>query len=172
MSLDARASAGVAKTGTTGKRGGFTMPWDEWEQLKTEAAGREPTAMQLNTLAAPDGGGGYSEDLKTDKRAWSKAGDGVTGLKEGITASLAKLDSGQAGLDGGGIQSAAAQKELYASWKKYVGDVSARCESLGGLLKAAGHDLAKTDESVKQELDALAAKYADTDAVGGRAKEK
>ncbi|MFF5506461.1 hypothetical protein ACF1E9_31475 [Streptomyces roseolus] len=149
------------------------MPWDEWEQLKSEAAGREPAAMRLNQLAAPDGGGGYSEDLKTDKRAWAKAGDGVVGLKEGLTTALTKLESGQAGLgDTGGIQSAAAQQELYASWKKYVGDVGARCDALGGLLKAAGQDLARTDESVKQELDALAAKYGDTDAVGGQAKEK
>ncbi|MFB7941620.1 hypothetical protein ACWENA_24125 [Streptomyces sp. NPDC004779] len=153
------------------------MPWDEWEQLKSEAAaGTGPTAMRLNqAVAAPDGGGGggYSDDLKTDKKAWVKAGDGVAGLKEGVTTALTQLDSGQAGLgDDGGIQSAAAQKELYESWKKYVGDVSARCDALGGLLKAAGHDLAKTDETVKQELDALAAKYGDTDPVGGQAKEK
>ncbi|NML53231.1 hypothetical protein HHL19_30730 [Streptomyces sp. R302] len=129
--------------------------------------------MRLNQAAAPGGGGGYSEDLKTDKKAWTRAGDGVTGLKESVTTSLTKLESGQAGLgDTGGIRSAAAQQELYASWKKYLGDVRARCDALGGTLKAAGHDLAKTDESVRQELDALAAKYGDTDAVGGQAKEK
>ncbi|WP_322888062.1 hypothetical protein [Streptomyces solincola] len=61
---------------------------------------------------------------------------------------------------------------MYDSWKKYVGDVSGRCDALGGLLCQAGHDLAKTDESVKQELDALAVRYADTEAVGGQAKVK
>ncbi|MCK8680567.1 MULTISPECIES: hypothetical protein [Streptomyces] len=128
--------------------------------------------MSLNQAAAGPGGG-FSEDLKTDKKAWAEAGSGVIGLKEGIASSLTKLDSGQAGLgDTGGIASAAAQKELYASWKKYVGDVSGRCDALGGLLRRAGHDLAKTDESVKQELDAITARYGDTEPVGGGAKAK
>ncbi|WP_030221764.1 hypothetical protein [Streptomyces bikiniensis] len=149
------------------------MPWDEWEHIKSEVAGREPTSMRLNQVAPEPGGGGYSEDLKTDKKAWAKAGEEVIGLKEGITTSLTKLDSGQAGLgDTGEIQSAAAQKELYDSWKKYVGDVSGRCDALGGLLQLAGHDLAKTDETVKQDLDALAVRYGDTEAVGGRAGER
>ncbi|MFD5329449.1 hypothetical protein [Streptomyces sp. NPDC127092] len=149
------------------------MPWDEWEQLKAETAARQSSSMRLNQLPADPGGGGYSEDLKTDKRAWVKAGEGVSGLKEGVTTALTKLDSGQAGLgDGQGIQSAAAQKELYDSWKKYLGDVSGRCEALGKVLQQSGHDLAKPDDAVKQDLDALAKKYADTEAVGGQAKEK
>ncbi|MFJ9813479.1 hypothetical protein ACIRTB_35190 [Streptomyces sp. NPDC101158] len=149
------------------------MPWDEWEQLKTEVAERQSTSMRLNQLAPEPGGGGASEDLKTDKRAWVKAGEGVTGLKEGVGKALTALDSGQAGLgDDKGIQSAAAQKELYDSWKKYVGDVKSRCDALGGLLQASGHDLTKPDESLVADLGALAAKYADTEAVGGQAKEK
>jgi len=147
------------------------MPWDEWEQLKAEAAAGGSTSMRLNQLPADPGGGGYSEDLKTDKRAWAKAGQGVTGLKEGITAALTKLDTGQSGLgDTAGCQSAAAQKELYDSWKKYVGDVSGRCDALGGLLEKAGNDLAKTDQTVKGEIDALKGRYQETDAVGGQAQ--
>ncbi|MCZ0986592.1 hypothetical protein [Streptomyces diastatochromogenes] len=34
------------------------MAWDEWEQLKSEAAERRSTHMRLNQLAASDGGGG------------------------------------------------------------------------------------------------------------------
>ncbi|MCX4642798.1 MULTISPECIES: hypothetical protein [unclassified Streptomyces] len=33
------------------------MAWDEWEQLKTEAAGRQSTHMQLNRLPDDEGGG-------------------------------------------------------------------------------------------------------------------
>lgn len=47
------------------------MAWDEWEQLKTEAAQRRSTQMQLNQLRADGGGGGgvsgdlvvYQDDL-------------------------------------------------------------------------------------------------------------
>lgn len=34
------------------------MAWEEWEQLKAEAARRQSTAMQLNHVAPIDGGGG------------------------------------------------------------------------------------------------------------------
>ncbi|MEV6332702.1 hypothetical protein [Streptomyces sp. NPDC051909] len=149
------------------------MAWDEWEQLKAETAARQSSSMRLNQVAPDPGGGGYSEDLKTDKRAWAKAGEGVSGLKTEVATALTKLDSGQAGLgDGQGIQSAAAQKELYESWKKYVGDVNGRCGALGGLLTSSGHDLAKPDETLLGELNGLKAHYTDTEAVGGQAKEK
>ncbi|WP_405821646.1 hypothetical protein OG705_18075 [Streptomyces sp. NBC_00838] len=152
------------------------MAWDEWEGLKADAEARGSTQMRLNQRPADQGGGGGgpSEDLTSDKKAWVTAGEGVTGLKADIGKALTALDNGQAGLgDTAGCQSAAAQKELYDSWKKYVGDVSARCGELGGLLERSGHDLAKSDESVLTDLDALKVKYADIEAVGGRApKEK
>ncbi|MER6994693.1 hypothetical protein [Streptomyces sp. NPDC000410] len=151
------------------------MAWDEWEQLKADAAGRGSGQMQLNQLPADPGGSApaASEDLKSDKKAWVKAGEGVKGLKDGAGKALASLEDGQAGLgDGAGVQSAAAQKELYESWKKYVGDVNGRCEALGGLLERSGHDLAKSDEAVLADIDKLKSQYRDTEAVGGQAKGK
>lgn len=53
-----------------------------------------------------------------------------------------------------------------------MSDVSGRCEALGGLLRGAGHDLSKSDEEAKTELEKLKVKYEDTEAVGGQAKEK
>ncbi|GAA3394955.1 hypothetical protein [Streptomyces roseoviridis] len=149
------------------------MAWDEWEQLKAEAAEGRSLSMRLNQLPADQGGGtppgGASEDLKTDKRAWVKAGEGVSGLKGDVAKALSTLDGGQAGLgDTAGCQSAAAQKELYDSWKKYLNDVSGRCEALGGLLQSSGHDLSKPDQTLLGELNGLTAKYADTAPVGGQ----
>lgn len=146
------------------------MAWDEWEGLKADAEARGSTQMQLNQYPAdPGGGGAPSESLKSDKKAWVQAGEGVTGLKADIAKALTALENGQAGLgDTTGCQTAAAQKELYGSWKKYVGDVSARCGELGGLLERSGHDLAKSDQSVLADIDQLKVKYADTEAVGGQ----
>ncbi|MFE7039230.1 hypothetical protein ACFU9X_07175 [Streptomyces atratus] len=147
------------------------MAWDEWEQLKADAA------MRLNQFPADSGGGvpgaDASADLKSDKRVWVKAGEGTKGLAEPIGPALTKLEDGQMGLgDAAGCQSAAAQKELYTSWSKYVKNVRARCKSLGGLLESSGHDLSKTDESLKSELDAIKGKYTDTQAVGSQSREK
>jgi len=151
------------------------MAWDEWEQLKADAAANGSAQMQLNQAPSEGGtqAGAASGDLKSDKKAWVKAGEGVTGLKTGVGKALTKLADGQAGLgDTSGSRSAAAQKELYGSWKKYVSDVSGRCGALGGLMQKAGHDLAKSDEEVKEELEKLKVTYKDTEAVGGQAKEK
>ncbi|WP_030345415.1 hypothetical protein [Streptomyces sp. NRRL S-1022] len=146
------------------------MAWDEWERLKADAAARGSTGMQLNHVPSEPGGGGAG-DLKSDKKAWTKAGEDTKGLQDGISKALGKLDDGQSGLgELSGVQSAAAQRELYESWKKYVGDVKARCGELGGLMEKSGRDLSMTDAGVKAELDRIKNKYQDTEAVGGQAK--
>ncbi|MFB7170934.1 hypothetical protein ACFCYM_08935 [Streptomyces sp. NPDC056254] len=58
---------------------------------------------------------------------------------------------------------------MYDSWKKYAESVSERCGALQGILDQVGRDLLTTDEGVQAEMNRLAATYADTDAVGGRA---
>ncbi|AWK10619.1 hypothetical protein DDQ41_18880 [Streptomyces spongiicola] len=153
------------------------MAWDEWEQIKTEAAARGSARTDLEQLPSDEPGGtpagAVSGELRSDKRAWVTAGEGVTGLKSGIGKALTTLEEGQAGLgDPAGCRSAAAQKELYESWKKYAGEVRRRCEALGGLLERAGHDLSKSDAAVKEELDGLTARYRDTAPVGGQTKGK
>ncbi|MFF9868481.1 MULTISPECIES: hypothetical protein [unclassified Streptomyces] len=148
------------------------MAWDEWEQLKTDAAARGGAQMQLNQYPA-DQGGGSSEKLKSEKRVWAKAGEGVRRLKDDIGKAQTKLEDGQAGLgETTGCQTAAAQKELFESWKKYVGDVSGRCGELGGLLERSGRDLSMLDSSLQAEIDKIKAKYQDTEAVGGQGKDK
>ncbi|MFH7337893.1 hypothetical protein [Streptomyces sp. KHY 26] len=153
------------------------MSWDEWEQLKADAATRSGSArMRLNHV--PDAGsggssGGGPDPLKSDRKVWSTAGGDVTGLRTDVSTALGKLDHGQSGLgDGAGCESAAAQKELFESWKKYVGDVSGRCGKLGGLLERAGRDLSMTDGDVRDGLNKIKTEYQDTEAVGGQAKGK
>ncbi|GAA2655954.1 hypothetical protein [Streptomyces vastus] len=165
------------------------MAWDEWEQLKTAAAERQSAQMQLNQMPADQGasssggsdsgdpqwggGDGGSSRLKSSKAAWAKAGHDVGLLRESITKALTRLADGQTGLgDTAGCQAAVAQQELYESWKRYVGDVSGRCGDLGGLLEQSGHDLAKPDSALKEDLDRIRTRYQDTEAVGGQAKEK
>ncbi|MFJ4522387.1 hypothetical protein ACIP4Y_15790 [Streptomyces sp. NPDC088810] len=146
------------------------MSWDEWEQLKADAAARGSTGMQLNHVPSEPGGGGAG-DLKSDKKVWAKAGEDTKGLQDAVGKALGKLDDGQSGLgEMSGVQSAAAQQELYESWKKYVTDVNGRCGELGGLLERSGRDLAMSDAEVKAELDKIRSKYHDTEAVGGQAK--
>ncbi|MGY4997409.1 hypothetical protein [Streptomyces sp. 900105245] len=147
------------------------MAWDEWEQLKAAAATRGSTRMQLNHIPMDPGGSGASGKLKSQKKTWTMVGEDTKGLQDDIGKALGKLDDGQSGLgETSGCESVAAQKELYDSWKKYVAGVKGRCGELGGLMERSGHDLSKSDGEVRAELDRAAAKYKDTDAVGGQAK--
>ncbi|MEV8065373.1 hypothetical protein AB0P32_04370 [Streptomyces sp. NPDC085995] len=147
------------------------MSWDEWEQLKADAAARGSARMQLNHIAMDPGGSGDASKLRSDKKTWTKAGEDTKRLQGDMGKALGRLDDGQSGLgETSGCESAAAQKELYDSWKRYVADVKGRCGELGGLLERSGRDLSKSDAAVKAELDKVAAKYKDTDAVGGQAK--
>ncbi|MFF1690484.1 MULTISPECIES: hypothetical protein [unclassified Streptomyces] len=153
------------------------MPWDEWEQLKSDAAERHSARMQLNQYPAGEGPGSGSTTssvtggLKSSQGAWNKAGEGVGSLHEGIGRAQAGLGDGQKGLgDGAACLTAGAQKEVYASWMRYTKAVSERCDGIKGVLHQVGRDLLKTDGDVKAELDRLKTKYADTQALCGQEK--
>jgi uncharacterized protein YukE len=149
------------------------MAWDEWEQIKAEMTDRQPVAMRINHVPVePDTGpSAVTGGLKSSKKAWATAGEGVGSLRQSIGTALTKLEDGQAGLGATtGCLSAAAQKDVYDSWKKYAESVSERCGSLQRILEQVGRDLLSTDQAVEGEMQKLNLKYADTDAVGGQAK--
>ncbi|MGW5739404.1 MULTISPECIES: hypothetical protein [Streptomyces] len=147
------------------------MPWEEWEQLKTAAAERHTTGMQLNQTE-PDSGGDTGT-LVSNKAAWAKAGHEVGSLREGISEALGKLSEGQNDLGADtGCQTAGAQKEVHKSWERYVKSVSRRCARLAGLLEKVGNDQLKTDEAIMAEIGNLKVDYGDTPAAGGHGKER
>lgn len=149
------------------------MVWDEWEQLKMQATASRPTGMQIDQL--PDEGGGeggaagsVTGGLKSTKAAWTKAGEGVGELREGIGKALNRLREGQKGLDpDAGCACTGAQKEVYTSWERYVKSVNERCGSVKEVLEQVGHDLLLTDESVRSAFERIDTAYADTPAIGG-----
>lgn len=146
------------------------MAWEEWEQLKNAAADQHAARMQLNHVSM-DPGGAAGGTLVSNKRAWSKAGEDVASLREGMSKALGRLADGHKGVgEDAGCLTAGAQKGVHDSWERYVKDVSGRCGKLSGLLVKAGNDQLKTDEAVGAEVGNLDVAYADTPAVGGQGK--
>ncbi|MFJ3174948.1 hypothetical protein ACIPJK_29720 [Streptomyces roseus] len=149
------------------------MAWDEWEQIKSGGHGGQSAAMRLNHVPAEPSSGpsAVTGGVVSSKKAWTAAGEGVGSLRQNVGTALTKLETGQSGLGAvKGCESAAAQMEVYDSWKKYAESVSERCGALQAVLGQVGRDLLTTDEAVSAEMNKLNAKYADTDAVGGRPK--
>ncbi|MGW1974642.1 hypothetical protein [Streptomyces sp. NPDC001889] len=137
------------------------MAWDEWEQLKAGVAERQSAGMRLNSS-------GGTDRLKSSRQGWLSAGEGVGSLRGRIGTALGRLEDGQAGLgDTDGCLSAAAQKDLYASWRTYAENVSKRCGSLQKIMERVGHEQLRTDESVEAGIASVKSAYADTAAVGG-----
>ncbi|WP_369232902.1 hypothetical protein AB5J56_13220 [Streptomyces sp. R21] len=147
------------------------MAWEEWEQLKSAAAERHSTGMQLNQLPADQAGPSASKDLRSNKATWTKAGQGVSSLREDITKALTKLAEGQKGFGGdSGCLTVGVQKSVYESWERYIKDVSGRCGALAELLEKVGSDQLKTDDAVGVEIANMNTEYADTPAAGGQAE--
>ncbi|MER5407835.1 hypothetical protein [Streptomyces sp. NPDC002769] len=142
------------------------MPWEEWEQLKTEAAEKLAARMQLNHVPPDPGGAGT---LVSNRAAWSKAGQNVGSLREDISKALGKLTDGQHGVGGAaGCLTAGAQRDVHDSWERYVKSVSGRCGKLSSLFEKAGNDQLKTDEAIEAEIGNLKIASADTPTVGGQ----
>jgi hypothetical protein len=149
------------------------VAWEEWEQLKAAAAERHSARVQLNQLLADQGGTssggiGASGRLRSDKKAWSAAGEGVGSLRGGIGKALTKLKGSQAGLGkGSGCMTAAAQKSVHDSWERRVKGISELCDGLAGVLEKAGNDQLRSDEAIKAEIAKLKVHSEDASAVGG-----
>ncbi|MGW5044946.1 hypothetical protein [Streptomyces griseoluteus] len=144
------------------------MAWSEWEQVKAASAERQSAQMQLNGLPSDAGGSGT---LVADRPAWAKAGRDVSALRDGMDKARGHLEDGQEGLaKQAGCLTAAAQSDVFASWKKYVSQVSGRCAKLATVLENAGKNELKTEEAIKAEIGTMRTAYADTPATGKHGK--
>ncbi|MFF1734263.1 hypothetical protein [Streptomyces sp. NPDC058247] len=148
------------------------MAWDEWEQLKSQAAERRTTHMRLNQLQDVGGAGAtVTGGLKSRKAAWVAAGEGVADQHKRLGKALTALATGQKGIgENEGCGTAAAQRTVHTSWDTYVKTLGEKCEGLQKVLEKTGHELLTTDESVMDELNKLKTKYRDTSAVGRHAE--
>ncbi|WP_245996790.1 hypothetical protein [Streptomyces armeniacus] len=148
------------------------MAWEQqWAQLVEDAS--RDSGLKLASAGDEPGWASAPGGMRSDKKAWSTAATNVGSLKKGIDKGLGDLAEGQAGLGegsvtGGQTQSGAAQRELYTSWKQYLGKVSGRCAVLQDRLEKAGNDHYKNDQATKRAFDGLNDRYEDTPAIGGQ----
>ncbi|MEU9164907.1 hypothetical protein AB0D29_32105 [Streptomyces sp. NPDC048424] len=137
----------------------------EWAGLKQGT----PSGAQMRLAsAAPDGGGGGGgEDLKSDLAVWKKGSEDVGELVTAVKKALTEFETGQKGAAVTGVESAAAQGELYTSWKTYLDSLVGKCTRLQGPMISAGKGQVSNDETLRGDFARMNDTYKDTPATGG-----
>ncbi|WP_228978078.1 hypothetical protein [Streptomyces sp. DH12] len=108
------------------------MAWDEWEQLKNEAAGKTSTAMQLNRVPDEPGSAPQGGDLKVDQQDLAAVGDSAFKLFDKL---------GKHGRDAWSVSQSAAK------------DLSTQGFAIGGALD---HVQQRWEKQLQSLLDACA----------------
>ncbi|MCD9141432.1 hypothetical protein [Streptomyces albireticuli] len=139
----------------------------EWAQLKQgDSVG---DGMRLAGAGGAAGWGkGAAGGVKSSKNAWNTAADGVGRLGGNVKQALTALEQGQKGTGAQGVLSAAAQREVYRSWKQYLDAMTGRCAALTERLEKAGNHQYKGEQQITEAFDQMKKQYEDTQAVGGR----
>ncbi|MET9349788.1 hypothetical protein [Streptomyces termitum] len=108
------------------------MAWDEWEQLKTSAAERDSTRMQLNRLPdedRPNAGSPTGGFLKVDQQDLAAIGDEAFKLYNRLwkEARVTSTDSAASDLSGQGFALGGALSHVALQWDKQLGSVMDAC---------------------------------------------
>ncbi|QCW78099.1 hypothetical protein EQG64_13845 [Streptomyces sp. S6] len=107
------------------------MAWDEWEQLKSDAAARDSSRMQLNEAAATGGGSATDGDLVVHDDELGKMGNTAYELRQkfAVDSDLARPSTFTASVDlfNDGLDMGAALTELHDAWNSQTRTLKDAC---------------------------------------------
>jgi hypothetical protein len=141
------------------------MAWDEWEQLKAQAAERQPTHMRLNQLDPGDGSpgsaGGPSSygDLKVPNASLTKISTSAHGLYNQLwdKARVATAPSDTAASDlsrqgfalGGGLQT------ISTRWEEQLKSLMDACAQISNHLQVSKKIHAGDDHYIERQMSSI-----------------
>ncbi|MBC9719146.1 hypothetical protein H9Y04_42210 [Streptomyces sp. TRM66268-LWL] len=131
------------------------MAWEEWEQLKADAAGRQQTQMQLNQLPA-EGGGGGGKDLVVRDNELGKLGNMAYDLRERfrVDSDLARPSTFDASIElfNDGLDTGSALTELHDAWNSKTQTLKEACAHISNGLDFARSQHAKDDVDIETAI--------------------
>ncbi|MBT2506958.1 hypothetical protein J7I98_13870 [Streptomyces sp. ISL-98] len=132
------------------------MAWDEWEQLKTEAAEKHSTQMRLNQLPASGGGGGGQGDLVVRDDELGRLGNMAYELREGlrVDGDHARKSTFDASIElmNDGLDTGSALTELHDAWNSQLGTLKEACAHISNHLDFTRAQHAKDEVKIQTEL--------------------
>lgn len=142
------------------------MAWDEWLQLKAEAAAGQSAQMQLSGVddgTGGRGGPGGGDRLKHADKPWNDAATTAQSLATSMASAKTELSAGNGGATKGaeGFASVAVLKDVLASWDKRLESARAECQSLSPKLRDAAGIQGGSDAGVQNSMDGIKVPTAD-----------
>ncbi|MCF6523391.1 hypothetical protein [Streptomyces sp. JJ36] len=126
------------------------MAWEEWEQIKAEAAAKQSTHMQLNQAPAEGGGGGA--DLAVHDDQLGKLGNMAYDLRERLRVhgDHARPSTHQAAVDlfNDGLDTGSALTELHDAWNTQVQTLKEACAHISNHLDYSRAEHAKDEADI------------------------
>lgn len=138
------------------------MAWEEWEQLKTEAAEKQSTQMQLNQLAPAGGGGGGTSalgDLTADQKDLASIGSAAHDLFEdfGRFGDHARISSTKAagGLKSEGFALGTALDHVAEHWVDQMQSLLDACAHISNHLRFTKNQHAADETYIAGTLSSI-----------------
>ncbi|MBG0852811.1 hypothetical protein I2W78_13415 [Streptomyces spinoverrucosus] len=134
------------------------MAWDEWEQLKTDAAERGVTQTRLNQLPADRGAGSAEGDLVVNQEDLGAVGHDAYLLYEDLQsgADIAGAGANKEGVGSSSQAAAALKSHGFAAGAALESTVDIWTSQLKTVLQACAH--------ISNHLDYTKKRHADDDA--------
>ncbi|MEV0126052.1 hypothetical protein AB0I16_31665 [Streptomyces sp. NPDC050703] len=140
------------------------MAWDEWEQLKSQAADRQPTHMQLNQVEPGTGGSTAPDpasygDLRVSQGDLAKIGDHAFTLydrlwKEGRGA-LSGSDKAAADLTGQGFALGSALQHVSTRWEEQLTSLRDACAHIANHMRVTKKLHADDEHYIRRQMSSI-----------------
>ncbi|MEU5435608.1 hypothetical protein AB0G73_19820 [Streptomyces sp. NPDC020719] len=132
------------------------MAWEEWEQLKADAAARQYDGLRLDSAS----GAGGASDLKTDYTAKDLAAKTLReDLRPGTdkAGGFAEEPSGATAREFSAWETGSGLKDAHAEWERQVKGLQARLARDQAALEQTKREFQHTDHGVEGQMAQLAA---------------
>ncbi|MER6426885.1 hypothetical protein ACF1AB_13260 [Streptomyces sp. NPDC014846] len=136
------------------------MAWEEWEQLKAQAADRHSTRMQLNQYPADQGGGSTQGDLVVGHKDLEQVGQAAHDLFGHFTTysghARVASEAAAGGLKGEGFALGGALEHVTERWSEQTKSLLDACAHISNHLRYTKNQHAADDSYIAGAVSSIA----------------
>ena len=136
------------------------MAWEEWEQLKAHAAGRQAAQVRLDQLPADQGGGGTEGDLVVGHKDLEAVGKAAHELFDHFTTysghARVASETAAGGLKGEGFALGGALEHVAQRWSEQTKTLLDACAHISNHLRYTKNRHAADDSYIAGAVSSIA----------------